>query len=400
MLALAVTFSYQTLASLASVAPSVMTPEAAKSLGVAPTAIGVFIAITYSVAMSAGLAGGAWSVRFGPLRLIQISLLLMAAGLVCGASGWIIGAIVFALLIGAGYGFINPATSSILAKKTPPGQAGLMFSIKQSGVPAGSMLAGLVVPSLLLAVGWQVTLVVIAIACAVLALAIQPTRSDYDREAIARAAAPRPPARRESLARPIRMVRSNARLQQLAWMSLIYSGTQGVLFAHLVSYLNLEIGYGLVAAGLAFSAVGAAGIAGRILWGVVADHWVRPRIMLGTLGMLMGACSLATASIASDWPFAIVITIGILFGLTAVSWNGIFFAEVARLAPNGEIGAATAGAQFFSYAGAMSGPALFGLLVSMVGSYAIGFVALAAFPLGIGLAALLHDPNVRQDREA
>ena len=66
-----------------------------------------------------------------------------------------------AVAIGVGYGPITPASSHVLAKTTPRERMALMFSIKQTGVPAGTALAGLIVPPLTIAFGWQVAVVLI-----------------------------------------------------------------------------------------------------------------------------------------------------------------------------------------------------------------------------------------------
>ena len=73
----------------------------------------------------------------------------------------------------------------------------------------------------------------------------------------------------------------------------------------------------------------------------------------------------------------------ILLGAIAIGWNGVHFAEVARSAPKGGVGQVTGGTQFFTFMGALAGPALFGVLVAALGSYAIGFAAFALAPLAL-----------------
>ena len=56
-----------------------------------------------------------------------------------------------ALIIGLGYGPITPASSAILNEVTPNRiRALIFFSIKQSGVPIGGAIAGILVPSFIL----------------------------------------------------------------------------------------------------------------------------------------------------------------------------------------------------------------------------------------------------------
>ena len=83
---------------------------------------------------------------------------------------------------------------------------------------------------------------------------------------------------------------------ELAIVSMIFGSAQLALIAYFVSYLNLELGYGLVAAGLIYSSAHAAGIVGRIVWGAVADRWLSPRRMLGLLGVMMAFSGVGVAS--------------------------------------------------------------------------------------------------------
>jgi hypothetical protein len=71
----------------------------------------------------------------------------------------------------------------------------------------------------------------------------------------------------------------------------------------------------------------------------------------------------------------------VLYGATAVGWNGVFLAEVARLAPDGRVAYLTGGTQFFTFAGVLIGPPLFGAIASATGTYGAGFVVTTALPL-------------------
>ncbi len=78
----------------------------------------------------------------------------------------------------------------------------------------------------------------------------------------------------------------------------------------------------------------------------------------------------------------------VLYGATAVGWNGVFLAEVARLAPEGRVAVVTGGTQFFTFAGVLIGPPVFGAIAAATGSYSTGFVLIAALPLAAGIGLL------------
>ncbi|HEV3177012.1 MAG TPA: MFS transporter, partial [Stellaceae bacterium] len=75
-----------------------------------------------------------------------------------------------------------------------------------------------------------------------------------------------------------------------------------------------------------------------------------------------------------------------LLGLTGLSWNGVYLAEVAAIAPPGAAGAATGGALSVTFLGIVLGPALFSAVVSLSGSYTLGFAIVGAGSLLGGLS--------------
>jgi hypothetical protein len=78
------------------------------------------------------------------------------------------------------------------------------------------------------------------------------------------------------------------------------------------------------------------------------------------------------------------------FGGTAIGWNGVFLAEVAREAPAGKTVEATGGALFLTFFGVLVAPPLFALIVESGAGYAAAFAIVAAPPLLSGLWLLSH----------
>jgi len=76
------------------------------------------------------------------------------------------------------------------------------------------------------------------------------------------------------------------------------------------------------------------------------------------------------------------------FGLTASGWNGVFLAEVARLAPQDRIGETTGAVLTASYAGLLATPVLISAIETLAG-LAGAFVGLAILVFG-GTAALIR----------
>jgi MFS family permease len=91
----------------------------------------------------------------------------------------------------------------------------------------------------------------------------------------------------------------------------------------------------------------------------------------------------------------LVLALAIAFGASATGWNGVFLAEVARLAPPGMASAATGGALAVTFLGVVLGPALFGLLSSAFDSYRAGYLALVV-PTAICCWRLLPRGGLRR----
>jgi len=388
VLAVVVTLATQTLVATAIIAPSVIAPAAAPDLGVAPQSVGLIVAVSYTLAMVSGLTVGGFVARFGPLRTCQIATLFGALGLVLGAPGSAVLVFGAAALIGYGYGMVTPTSSHILVQSVPRDRLAFIFSIKQTGVPLGGALAGAVIPPLVLGFGWHWTLVVLAAGCAAAAVAMQPLRARFDQR--------REPARGTSwreIVAPMRLVAATPALRVLAALSLVYAQVQLAVITYFVSFLNLELGLTLVAAGLIYAVVHAASVVGRIAWGAVADRLLSPRMVLAGLGFVSALCGVVTALAASTWSTAALVLLSVVYGASAVGWNGVYLAEVARSAPEGEVGAATGGTQFFTFAGALSGPPLFAALVWLTGGYRAGFVLFAVLPFLVGVWLLFSAPR-------
>ena len=384
VLPLAITLAVQAITALAMIAPTVMAPVAAAEFGVSPQGIGWFVGLEYLFAMVSGLACGALIRRYGPVRVCQISVCLAAAGLAAGTGAVLPAVFAAAGLIGSGYGLVNPVSSHILVRTAPPRMMSLIFSIKQTGVPLGGALAGALVPPLVLYLSWRWSAVIVALLCLSVALVAQPLRAAdaaAQKETAGVAAA--------SFFASLAMVLAHRPVMELAIVSMIFGSAQLSLIAYYVSYLNLELGYGLVTAGLIYSSAHAAGIVGRVAWGAAADGWLSPRTMLGLLGVMMALSGLGVAGFGADWPLPAVILVSALFGASAVGWNGVYLAEVARLAPPGQVGAITGGTQFFTFIGALAAPPLFGFAVGLTGSYGRAYLLFCLLPALAGLRLLM-----------
>ena len=389
-LALATTLTIQAFTALAATAPAVLAPELAREMGVAPQWIGIFVGLVYVGAMLASVASTGFIERYGAIRVSQFCVLLCAAGIIVvgllpsSFAGLLVAA---AILIGLGYGPITPASSQVLARTTPVAQMALMFSIKQTGVPAGAAVAGAMLPIAALMMGWRAALVSVGLAGLGMAVAAQSTRKLLDTD--------RTPGRafsvRDIVAR-LKLVAKSPKLAELAMLSFAYAAVQVCLTSFLVVYLHNALGWSLVASGLALTVATVGGVIGRIFWGALADNVLAPRRTLSVIGLLAGLCGIAMAFATPAWPVWIVLPVAALFGGTAIGWNGVQLSELARQAAPGTAGAVTGAAGFITFSGVVIGPPLFAALTALTNGYRTGFLVMAAVSLGAASALLLRTP--------
>jgi MFS family permease len=384
--ALAATLTIQIYVSFAASAAAVLAPEIAREFGIETRWVGVFVGIVYGGAMFASLASGSFVERHGAIRVSQAAVVLCAIGVGAMAATPASVPIILALaaiVIGAGYGPITPASSHLLQRTAPPSRLALTFSIKQTGVPAGVALAGALLPAVTLSIGWRPAFAIVAIAGAIVLGAAQPIRNRLDADRDAR--------RRFSLGgifAPLALLRQRPALLELALVSLVYSAMQVVLTSFLVAYLTETLHWSLVSAGFALTAATLGGVAGRVGWGYVADRFVKPRRVLMTIGWLSAVFAVAMAFATPEWPPWLIVPLALLFGATAIGWNGVQLSEVARLAEPGMAGKVTGATSFVTFAGVVVGPPFFALLSSLTGSYRTGFATFAASSAVAALALL------------
>jgi MFS family permease len=378
----AVTTAVQALCSLAALVVAAIAPKLGEALGVSASLVGWQIAIVYGGAMLTALAGGTVVRRFGACRTSQFALTLCGAGAALAAIPWLPAIAAASLLLGFGYGLTNPAASHLLARAASPASRNIVFSIKQTGVPLGGTMAGLLAPPMAVAFGWQWALLSVGLAGLLLTALMQPARAawDFDRDPGTRM--------RENPLAGLGVVWRSGPLRWLSLAGFFYAAVQLSLTSFLVTMLVADVGMSLIEAGVLMSAVQVSGVVGRIFWGLLADGLRDGVKVLAILGGMAIAAAGATAALTAAWPAAAVWLVLLAFGASAIGWNGVYLAEIAHRAPEGQVPRATGGSLFFTYGGVLVGPPLFALAYQPVGSYT-GTYGLAALVGAAGLVCVL-----------
>jgi MFS family permease len=384
ILPVTLTLAVQAAVSMSAVAIPVLTPVAAGELGVPASYVGIFMSLLYLGATVSAPVSGYFIDRFGPIGVSQVCLILTALGLGAVSIPSVPMVVVGTLLMGVGYGPVTPASSHVLVRTTPASMMSVVFSIKQTGVPLGGALAGAVVPQLVGYFGWKLSAVWVGAASLLLCAGLHPFRQQFDCERSKHAR-----LSWLNIIRAIHMTMSQSELRRIVISSFFFSTMQLCLISFIVTYLIGDIGMTLVEAGMILSAAQVSGVIGRVVWGALADRFVKPRFMLGLLGIGMTAGALSAAGFSPQWPYAAILIVSAMFGAAAIGWNGVYLAEVARVATPEHAGMATGGSLFFTFCGILLGLPAFSLIIDTTGSYALGFSITAMTTLACGLVLMV-----------
>ena len=369
----------QALSTMSGLTIPVLAPPIAAETGMSASLVGVYTAFLYGGSMISSLAGGGFLLRYGALRVSQACLLVVAIGLLMNMPGYIYLFVLGAIVTGLGGGPSTPASSQILARYTNPATAPFVFSIKQTGVPVGGVIAGALLPVFVEMFGWRGALVCAASMSLVFALMLQPFRAEFDSDR-----QPHRSLKLTDLRATLGAVLRDARVRELALGLFAFTGLQLAFASFFISFLSLGMGWTLTDAGIAYSIAMGAGIAGRLIWGWVGSRYVPPVLLLAVLGLAMGVACMAIGLVDETWQKPAVWAVAFCYGMTGIGYQGVLLAEIARIAPPGMAGVVTGGAVFFAYVGMITFPGSFGIILALTDSYQTAFVILGAVPIVVG----------------
>ncbi len=325
--------------------------------------------------LPAGLLGD----RFGRRRILVLGLLggALAAGLT-GLAGSFATLFAARALTGAFQGTLFSNDRAIIATVTPPDRIGLGQGVSFSG-PGLGLTFGLVIGGLLVAVlPWRTVVMLFGIGPIVAALLIVRYVP--------------PPARstaRVPLGRRLRSLFANGPLCVLGLVSLCAIADQFTLATWAPLFFN-EVG--VADLGHAGSYAALQGIAASL--GMVVSGWAHDRlvergygsktaIVAGLIGLALSMLAMAAAITQRSIPGLAVV----LFLAAFFCWSiwGAFYALLARLVREDELGTAFGLSNSIGFIGAVVAPTATGWVRDLTGSFSAGCV-LAAVLAVAGIA--------------
>lgn len=387
LLALGAMFLQQIFATLGRSLPPIIAPAILADLAIDPALLGIFVGAAALAALTFQLGCGSFILRYGALRVSQVALVLLGLGMAVATSGPLVLFLVAAVVGGGAAAMSTPASSHLLGRYSPPRQAPLVFSIKQTAVPAGLLLAGIAGPWLTGLTGWRGTLLITGVSCLVLAAMLEPLRAEFDSDRV-----PSQVFRLSDFHRTVTSVLRTADLRRLAFACFAFNGLQTVFTSYFVVALT-ELGHSLTAAGFVFSAAMVVAMPGRIFWGWLGSGRASPAMVMCWLALGMAGGTMAMALLGPTWPLLLIGAVATVLSATVMSWHGVLLAEAARLAPPGQRGVATGGVLSFGQLGGLILPLVYSGVLATTGSYGLGFTACGLPALIVGISLLRAPGN-------
>ena len=378
--ALAGMVATQIAAACALAAVPVMAPAIAITIGVDSSLVGFYSGLVFAAATCVSAWSGALISRLGPVRTNQLALAGTGLALLVAGRATLPAVALTGLLVGAAYGTNTPTGSEVLARVTPPHRQALAFSLKQSGAPVGGVLAGFMLPAIVLLAGWKVALVVVFALAVATAISIEPLRRRIDLPQ----KSPESSGRLSALA-SMRYVLGDPSLRRLtaAGVALIvvHSCFQTLFVAYLVDQVKLS----LALAGVMYASMQASGAVSRVVIGWGVDRFRNPQVILPCVAGIALLGTVLVTAFSNQWPAGAIWSVCLIVGIGSSGWYGAFLSEIARAASNERAGFATGGTLFFIYGTNVLTPTIASVLIAVTGSYVPVFSTIAVLA---GVAAL------------
>ena len=349
-------------------------PHVARDYGVDPAVIGYQISLVTVGLLTSLLFLGSLSLKLGSARTNQIGHIALACSMLILLVPSPAVAVAGSVAIGLGFGLVMPSASTLLIKFTPPEKRNVVFSIQQTGVPLGGVLAAVIAPPIAVAAGWRWSLVVTAVLLLCIALVLQRGRAvwDADRVPHARVFAHTPIA-------TLSLVWRNRRLRLITIVGACFSWGQFTAASFTVVACVTTLGFSLILAGTMLLIVQVSNALGRVLAGWAGDRVEGGgRRVMGWIAGMMMLASCLTAGIGTGWPLPLIYATFAFLGMATGAWAGLGLAEIGRLAPPGQISNAVSGSMAMMNVGKFIGPIIFANVYFATGSYNVAFLTLTA----------------------
>ena len=347
-----------------------------KATGWSRTGISTTMTIDFLVMGVAAFGWGALTDRFGPRIVVVSGVLLLGLGLVLAsrAASLLQFQLIYGIVVGVAAGAVfAPMIATVTGWFDR--RRSLAVSLVSAGMGVAPMTVAPFAQWLIQSYDWRTSFLIIGIVSWVLLI---PAALLVRAAPTAAEGAPGAPAEGGEGLTVGRALRTPQFIVLALTFFFCCAAHSGPIF-HVVSYA-LACGLPAMTAVTIYSAEGIAGLAGRLLFGVLGDRYGARRIVvIGLMVQAIGAGAYYFARSAGEF-----YAVAILFGM---AYGGVMplYAVIAReYFPMRIMGTVFGGAAMISSLGMALGPALGGWLFDTYGGYGLLYVG----SFGVGLAAV------------
>ncbi|WP_080848133.1 MFS transporter [Cytobacillus gottheilii] len=309
--------------------------------------------------------------RFGSRSLLVMAAIFLGVGFLLMTFTVQFWLILFLVMIGGmGYGAMHPITNRGIIDWFTIKQRGTAMGIKQTGVTAGSALAGFILLPLSVDYGWRFVLLA---ACVLLIISGFVSYGLY-----------RDPAKEKKseethgltdFYKSMFGLMKNKQLLLVSFSAIGLNGSQICLNTYLVLFAYEKFGISLVLAGVLFVISEISGTLGRIAWGMISDYIFKGnRIVILLIISVLTAISSTIVALLPSASFTLLVPIIMLFGFSVSGFNGIWMNLASEIVPVQQAGIASGVSLMFGSMGVMIVPPLFGFMVDKTGNFMFGWL--------------------------
>ncbi len=352
-------------------------------LGIPDGLLGSVVSVVFVSAALTSLWLGRLADRLSVRTQLAIVFGGSALALVCAAFAQHYAVLlVAAALVGPTQAIANPTTNRIILAEAPPGRKTSWIGVKQSGVQASQLFAGLFFPAVALAFGWTGAALGAALVAGVL-------------WAVAVRVVGRTPGKVPDEEPAEGPKRGAERLPGAVWLTaaiafLMGLGTQAAN-VYLALFAVRELDFPVVLAGAAVAVAGVVGVLSRIAWGRRMDAGDRPTtllIMIGAGAIGSTVLLVVAAELHAGW---LLWAAAAVHGMTALGTNVVLNAFLLFLVPRQRIGAASGVNSMGMFAGFSLGPIVMGAVLAATGHFTLGWWVMGGlYAAGIAVVLVLR----------
>ncbi len=359
-------------------------------LGLSRAQVGLFFSAFYLAMTGASFGTGWLADRFGVRKTTLLGHLGLGVCTIAAAlsPSFELGCVSF-FFAGFGYSFLNPASTIGVMTWFQRDERATAMGAKQTGVPAGGVLAAILAPSLVLLIGWRGSLAALGVINFIFGFFF----SSLWREPANVSSANGGRASDPSALPPLNVWA----LLPISCATAIYLIGQMALITYVPLYLKDVMGYSPYWASQALALTQAGAMLGRVGWGVASDRVFggRRKIVLIVIGassvIFIAALSLMTRESSAY----LLLPILFLAGVSIVGYQGVSYALIGEISGRARTGAGLGMMITINAGAATVGTPVFGYIVDRTGSYTVAWQLLAGLvTLGIaGVTLLLKEPR-------